>query len=59
MLNSITVTTSLLPFFRKRNEIGSYQNRIIRNKGKKPTDILNNTKYGMHFNTTSNGDHSP
>ena len=32
MLNPITVTTSLLPSFRKRNEIENYRNGIIQTK---------------------------
>ena len=59
MLNSITVTTSLLPSFKKRNEIGNYWNGIIPNKRNKPTGIINNTKHEMHFNTLSSDDHSP
>ena len=59
MLNSITVTTNLLPYFRERNKIGNYQNRIILNKRNKPTSIINNTKHEMRFNTISNDDHSP
>ena len=59
MLNSITVTTSLFPSLRKRNEIGNYRNRIIPNKRNKPTSIINNTKHEMHFNAISNDDHSP
>ena len=59
MLNSITVTTSLFPSFRKRNEIGNYRNGIIPNKRNKPTGIINNTKHDIHFNTKSNDNHSP
>ena len=59
MLNSITVTASLLPSFSKRNEISSYRNGIIPNKRNKLTDIINNAKHEMHFNTISNDDHSP
>ena len=59
MLNSITVTTSLLPSFRKRNEIGTYRNGIIPNKRNKVTGIINNTKHEMHFDTISNDNHSP
>ena len=59
MLNSITVTTNLLPYFRERNKIGNYQNRIILNKRNKPTSIINNTKHEIRFNTISNDDHSP
>lgn len=58
MLNLITVTTSLLLSFRKRNEIGNYWNRIIPNKRNKPTGIINNAKHEMYFNTISNDDHS-
>ena len=59
MLNSITVTTSLLLSFRKRNEIGNYRNEIIPNKRNKPTGIINNVKHEIHFNTISNDDPSP
>ena len=59
MLNPITVTSSLLPSFRKRNEIENYRNGIIPNKRNKPAGIINNTKHEMHFNTISNDDHSP
>lgn len=59
MSNSISVTTSLLSSFRKRNETGDYRNGIIPNKRNKPTGIINNTKHEMYFNTISNDDHSP
>ena len=40
MLISITITTSLFPSFKKRNEIGNYRNGIIPNKRNKPTGII-------------------
>ena len=48
MSNSISVTTSLLSSFRKRNETGDYRNGIIPNKRNKPTGIINNTKHELY-----------